>query len=36
MPAWREAAPGRFVACHFAGEVTGHPIDQNTTKEAIA
>ena len=36
MPAWREAAPGRFVACHFAGEVTGHPIDANTTKEAIA
>ena len=36
MPEWREAAPGRFVACHFAGEVTGHPIDANTTKEAIA
>lgn len=36
MPAWREAAPGRFVACHFAGEVTGHPIDANKTKEAIA
>ncbi len=35
-PAWREAAPGRFVACHFAGEVTGHPIDVQTTKEAIA
>jgi oligopeptide/dipeptide ABC transporter ATP-binding protein len=36
MPEWREAAPGRFVACHFAGEVTGHPIDANKTKEAIA
>ena len=36
MPEWREAAPGRFVACHFAGEVTGHPIDAHTTKEAIA
>jgi oligopeptide/dipeptide ABC transporter ATP-binding protein len=36
MPAWREAAPGRFVACHFAGEVTGHPIDAHKTKEAIA
>jgi peptide/nickel transport system ATP-binding protein/oligopeptide transport system ATP-binding protein len=35
-PAWREAAPGRFVACHFAGEVTGHPIDIHKTKEAIA
>jgi len=35
-PAWREAAPGRFVACHFAGDVTGHPIDIQTTKEAIA
>jgi peptide/nickel transport system ATP-binding protein/oligopeptide transport system ATP-binding protein len=22
-PAWRELAPGRFAACHFAGEVTG-------------
>lgn len=35
-PTWREAAPGRFVACHFAGEVTGHPIDIQKTKEAIA
>jgi oligopeptide/dipeptide ABC transporter ATP-binding protein len=35
-PAWREAAPGRFVACHFAGDVTGHPIDIQKTKEAIA
>ena len=26
-PAWREAAAGRFVACHFAGDVTGHPVD---------
>jgi len=22
-PAWREFTPGRFVACHFAGSVTG-------------
>jgi oligopeptide/dipeptide ABC transporter ATP-binding protein len=22
-PEWRELEPGRFVACHFAGEVTG-------------
>jgi peptide/nickel transport system ATP-binding protein/oligopeptide transport system ATP-binding protein len=22
-PAWREIEPGRMVACHFAGEVTG-------------
>jgi oligopeptide/dipeptide ABC transporter ATP-binding protein len=36
MPAWREAAPGRFVACHFAGDVTGHPIDTSKTKEATA
>ncbi len=36
MPAWREAAPGRFVACHFAGEATGHPIDPTTTQEATA
>jgi peptide/nickel transport system ATP-binding protein/oligopeptide transport system ATP-binding protein len=36
MPAWREAAPGRFVACHFAGDVTGHPIDPHENKEAIA
>jgi peptide/nickel transport system ATP-binding protein/oligopeptide transport system ATP-binding protein len=35
-PAWREAAPGRFVACHFAGEATGYPITQQETKEAIA
>jgi oligopeptide/dipeptide ABC transporter ATP-binding protein len=35
-PAWREAAPGRYVACHFAGEATGHPITQQETKEAIA
>jgi len=26
MPDWREAAPGHFVACHFAGGVTGYPI----------
>jgi peptide/nickel transport system ATP-binding protein/oligopeptide transport system ATP-binding protein len=26
-PVWREAAPGRFVACHFAGAVTGHALD---------
>ena len=26
VPAWREALPGRFVACHFAGDATGHPI----------
>ncbi len=35
-PDWREAAPGRFVACHFAGDVTGHPVDVQKTKEAIA
>ena len=35
-PAWHEAAPGRFVACHFAGDVTGHPIELQKTREAIA
>ncbi len=35
-PAWREAAPGRFVACHFAGDVTGHPINATQTEEATA
>lgn len=35
-PDWREAAPGRFVACHFAGDVTGHPLTEQETKEAIA
>lgn len=34
-PDWREAAPGRFVACHFAGDVTGHPIPARSIKEAI-
>lgn len=23
VPAWREAEPGRWVACHFAGQLTG-------------
>ena len=36
VPEWREMAPGRFVACHFAGEVTGHPVAQEPAKEAIA
>ncbi|MCC6718999.1 MAG: ABC transporter ATP-binding protein [Acetobacteraceae bacterium] len=35
-PTWREAAPGRFVACHFAGDVTGHPVTNQPHKEAIA
>lgn len=29
-PAWQEPVPGRFVACHFAGEVTGHPVAATT------
>jgi len=36
VPAWREAVPGRFVACPFAGTVTGHPIDAQKSQEAIA
>jgi peptide/nickel transport system ATP-binding protein/oligopeptide transport system ATP-binding protein len=35
-PEWREMVPGRFVACHFAGEVTGHPVAREAAKEAIA
>jgi len=27
-PAWREVEAGRFVACHFAGQVTGQPREQ--------
>lgn len=35
-PAWREAAPGRFVACHFAGDITGHPVQLETPQETTA
>ncbi len=34
-PAWREAAPGRFVACHFAGDVTGHFLTRERNQEAV-
>lgn len=34
IPDWREAAPGRFVACHFAGDVTGHPIAAEMARTA--
>ena len=35
-PAWREVAVGRFVACHFAGDVTGQSLTEQDAKEAIA